>query len=105
MPSNQTPKHLTHDRIDAPLRAAGWTIGDFRKGTVRTTLGLAMQACRTKEGNWADYVFFVDSGPLRVIEAKKDQASPTWNPFLNRMNSPQQSSKTSNRPLKVSANY
>lgn len=75
-PQNQNPEQLARDAIDAQLHASGWAIQakdeiNFHKGD-----GQAIREYHTDSGP-ADYVLFVDSKPVGVIEAKKETSSGT----------------------------
>lgn len=71
MAPNQTPEQIARDKIDAQLREAGWTIGDYKKVNVYQSQGVALREYRTEDGKRADYVLFVDALPVGVIEAKE----------------------------------
>jgi type I restriction enzyme R subunit len=68
---NQNPEQVARDAIDEQLRASGWVVQnknamDFAQGE-----GQAVREYHTDTGP-ADYVLFVDSKPVGVIEAKKE---------------------------------
>ena len=68
MSENQNPEQQARDRIDAQLRAAGWSVQskiDFAAGE-----GQAVREWHTDVGP-ADYVLFVDKKAVGVIEAKR----------------------------------
>jgi len=69
---NQNPEQVARDRIDRRLRDAGWQVQSKDAMNVFSSLGVAVTELRTNEGP-ADYVLFVEGGPVGIIEAKKEQ--------------------------------
>ncbi|MGI6609084.1 MAG: type I restriction-modification enzyme R subunit C-terminal domain-containing protein [Limnochordia bacterium] len=72
MGSNQHPEQRARDRIDHLLTEAGWQLQSRDSVNVYSSLGVAVRELHTTEGP-ADYVLFVDSQPVGVIEAKKEE--------------------------------
>jgi len=68
--SNQTPEQIARDTIDEQLRASGWVIQTDKEINFNQGRGQAVREYHTDKGA-ADYVLFVDSKPVGVIEAKK----------------------------------
>jgi type I restriction enzyme R subunit len=76
MPPNQTPEQIARDAIDEQLRAAGWVIQSKDAINLHSGEGQAVREYSTDTGP-ADYVLFVDSQPVGVIEAKKETLGHT----------------------------
>lgn len=68
---NQTPEQKARDKIDALLELAGWKVQHKKKINLRAGLGVAVREYQTDIGP-VDYVLFVDSKPVGVIEAKPE---------------------------------
>ena len=56
--------------IDEQLAACGWVVQDYKHAAVAAVRGVAVREVPTEAGP-ADYVLFVDSQAVAVIEAKK----------------------------------
>lgn len=69
---NQEPEQIARDNIDKQLISSGWIIQDFKKKNVSTSLGVAIREYTTNTGV-ADYALFVDSKPVGIIEAKREE--------------------------------
>lgn len=69
--ANQNPEQKARDAIDAQLRASGWVIQDKHRINFHAGVGQAVREYTTDSGP-ADYVLFIDSNPVGVIEAKKE---------------------------------
>jgi type I restriction enzyme, R subunit len=69
--SNQNPEQKARDRIDAQLRASGWTVQDKNAFNPNEGEGQAVREYTTDSGP-ADYVLFLDRKAVGVIEAKKE---------------------------------
>ena len=65
-----TAEQRARVKIDAQLRACGWTVQDYHHAAVREAPGVAVREMPTTAGR-ADYVLFVDGRAVGVIEAKK----------------------------------
>lgn len=73
MPSlNQNPEQLARDTIDAALISSGWIIQPKTKINLKAGPGVAIREYLTDIGP-ADYVLFVNSHPVGVIEAKRKE--------------------------------
>lgn len=70
--ANQNPEQIARDRIDEQLIACGWIIQDYKKKNVAAGMGVAIREYPTDTGP-ADYLLFVDSKPVGVIEAKRPE--------------------------------
>ena len=57
-------------QIDEQLAACGWVVQDYKHAAVAAAQGVAVREVPTEAGP-ADYVLFVDSQAVGVIEAKK----------------------------------
>ena len=68
---NQNPEQIARDKIDAQLTAAGWSIQAYKDFNPHDGQGQALREFHTDTGP-ADYVLFVDSKPVGIIEAKKE---------------------------------
>ena len=68
---NQNPEQIARDTIDTMLVASGWAVQDKNKINHRAAEGIAVREYQTDIGP-ADYVLFVDSKPIGIIEAKKE---------------------------------
>lgn len=69
--TNRNPEQLARDRIDAMLRASGWTVQSRNELDLSAGKGVAVREYPTDVGP-ADYLLFVDRQPVGVIEAKKE---------------------------------
>ncbi|WP_417558362.1 DEAD/DEAH box helicase family protein [Mesoflavibacter zeaxanthinifaciens] len=68
---NQNPEQIARDKIDAMLREAGWVVQSKSDVDLSASLGVALRETNTQSGS-ADYMLFVSSKPVGVIEAKKE---------------------------------
>jgi len=69
----QKPEEQAREKIDAALEAAGWTVQDRVEMNVHVAQGVAIREFPLKTGHGvADYLLFVDSKAVGVIEAKKE---------------------------------
>jgi len=68
---NLTPEQEAREIIDEMLRASGWAIQNKTEIDFNAGEGQAVREYQTDTGP-ADYVLFVDSQPVGVIEAKKE---------------------------------
>nr|VFJ60096.1 MAG: type I restriction enzyme, R subunit [Candidatus Kentron sp. DK] len=68
--TNQNPEQRARDAIDAKLIEAGWVVQSKRQVDLAAGKGVAIREYQTDIGP-ADYVLFVDSKPVGVIEAKR----------------------------------
>ncbi len=66
-----TPEALARESIDALLGAAGWTVQDVSSLNLSASSGVAVREMQS-QGGPADYVLFVDSKALGIVEAKKE---------------------------------
>ncbi|BBL56821.1 type I restriction endonuclease subunit R [Methylomonas koyamae] len=71
MPSNQNPEQIARDHIDKLLQQAGWAVQNKNQINLHAGLGQAVREYQTDTGP-ADYILFVDSKPVGVIEAKAE---------------------------------
>jgi type I restriction enzyme R subunit len=70
MPKN--PEQEAREAIDRMLLAAGWEIQDADRVNVSAQRGVAIREFPLKSGHGeADYLLYVDSNPVGVVEAKK----------------------------------
>ncbi|OQP65861.1 restriction endonuclease subunit R [Niastella vici] len=69
---NQHPEQLARDRIDQLLLASGWIIQSKSKINLAAGVGVAIREYQTDIGP-ADYVLFVNSIPVGIIEAKREE--------------------------------
>lgn len=69
---NQHPEQLARDKIDQLLLASGWIIQSKSKINLAAGLGVAIREYQTDIGP-ADYVLFVNSKPVGIIEAKREE--------------------------------
>lgn len=68
-----TPEAKARQTIDQKLVAAGWVVQDMKELNLGAAPGVAVREYPTDTGP-ADYLLFVDRGPVGVIEAKRDEA-------------------------------
>ena len=64
------PEQQARQNIDYQLSQCGWIIQNFRQINLSAGLGIAVREYPTDSGE-ADYLLFVESKPVGVIEAKK----------------------------------
>lgn len=68
---NQTPEQIARDKIDAMLEVAGWIVQSKDKVNLSQNIGVAVREVNTESGP-ADYILFVNSKPVGVVEAKAE---------------------------------
>ena len=78
-----TPEAQARTKIDEQLVACGWVVQDYRSAAVAAAQGVAVREVPTESGP-ADYVLFVDSQAVGVIEAKKAGSTLTGVEFQTR---------------------
>ena len=67
-----TPEDRARLNIDKLLADAGWIVQDKRQTNLSAGRGVAVREFPLKAGHGeADYLLFVDSAPIGVVEAKK----------------------------------
>ena len=72
MPDNQTPEQAARERIDQQLRASGWEVQSLAELDPSAARGVAVREYSTDTGPM-DYLLMVDSEPLGLIEAKREE--------------------------------
>lgn len=87
---NQNPEQIARDIIDAQLRTSGWAVQDKNEINFNECEGQAIREYTTDTGP-ADYVLFVDTKPVGIIEANRK---------AKRRTSPQSRNKPVNTPNK-----
>ena len=78
-----TPEAQARTKIDEQLAACGWVVQDYKSAAVAAAQGVAVREVPTASGP-ADYVLFVDSQAVGVIEAKKAGSTLTGVEFQTR---------------------
>lgn len=68
---NQNPEQIARDKIDKMLTGAGWLVQSKDKVNLSAGIGIALRETNTESGS-ADYILFVNSKAVGVIEAKKE---------------------------------
>ena len=68
---NQNPEQIARDRIDQMLIDAGWLVQSKDKVNLSAGKGVALRETTTESGS-ADYILFVNSRAVGVIEAKAE---------------------------------
>ena len=73
-----TPEDRARQSIDKLLTGAGWVVQDKRAASLSAARGMAVREFSLKSGHGeADYLLFVDSTPVGVIEAKREGVTLT----------------------------
>jgi type I restriction enzyme R subunit len=68
-----TPEDRARENIDRLLGAAGWIVQNKKEVNLLAGHGVAVREFPMKSGHGeADYLLFVDSAPIGVVEAKKE---------------------------------
>ncbi|MGA2237076.1 MAG: type I restriction-modification enzyme R subunit C-terminal domain-containing protein [Terriglobales bacterium] len=68
-----TPEDRARENIDELLEAAGWIVQNKNETNLSAGRGVAVREFPMKSGHGeADYLLFVDSAPIGVVEAKKE---------------------------------
>src|SRR5262245_4344570 len=68
-----TPEDRARNNIDKLLTEAGWIVQDKKATNLSAGRGVAVREFPLKSGHGeADYLLFVDSAPIGVVEAKKE---------------------------------
>lgn len=68
---NQNPEQIARDKIDQMLIEAGWLVQSKEKVKLSAGIGIALRETNTDSGS-ADYILFVNSKAVGVIEAKAE---------------------------------
>lgn len=68
---NQNPEQIARDKIDQMLVDAGWLVQSKDKVNLSAGIGVALRETNTESGS-ADYILFVNSIAVGVIEAKAE---------------------------------
>lgn len=68
---NQSPEQIARDKIDQMLVDAGWLVQSKDKVNLSGGIGVALRETNTESGS-ADYILFVNSKAVGVIEAKAE---------------------------------
>ena len=68
---NQNPEQIARDKIDKMLLLAGWIVQSKEKVNLSAGIGIALRETNTESGS-ADYILFVNSKAVGVIEAKAE---------------------------------
>ena len=66
---NQNPEQIARDKIDEMLENAGWLVQSKDEVNLSAGKGVALRETNTESGS-ADYILFVNSKAVGVIEAK-----------------------------------
>ncbi len=68
-----TPEDRARENIDQLLTAAGWIVQNKKETNLSAGRGVAVREFPMKSGHGeADYLLFVDSAPIGVVEAKRE---------------------------------
>jgi len=70
--ANQNPEQIARDKIDALLEASGWAVQSAKKFSPHAHTGVAVREYTTDVGP-ADYVLFIGTKAVGVIEAKREE--------------------------------
>ena len=68
---NQNPEQIARDKIDKMLLEAGWLVQSKENVNLSAGIGIALRETNTESGS-ADYILFVNSKAVGVIEAKAE---------------------------------
>jgi type I restriction enzyme R subunit len=68
---NQNPEQIARDKIDKMLTLAGWIVQSKESVNLSAGIGIALRETNTESGS-ADYILFVNSKAVGVIEAKAE---------------------------------
>ena len=68
---NQNPEQIARDKIDQMLIESGWLVQSKDKVNLSAGIGIALRETNTESGS-ADYILFVHSKAVGVIEAKAE---------------------------------
>nr|BFF38443.1 hypothetical protein BACY1_02480 [Tenacibaculum mesophilum] len=68
---NQNPEQIARDKIDQMLVDTGWLVQSKDKINLSASIGVALRETNTESGS-ADYILFVNSKAVGVIEAKAE---------------------------------
>ena len=68
-----TPERRARQRIDAGLKASGWTVQSRDEINLSAARGVAIREFKMEPGfGYADYLLFVDGRSVGALEAKKE---------------------------------
>ena len=68
---NQNPEQIARDKIDQMLTNSGWLVQSKDEVNLSAGLGIALRETNTESGS-ADYILFINSKAVGVIEAKAE---------------------------------
>ena len=68
---NQNPEQIARDKIDQMLIKSGWLVQSKDEVNLSAGLGIALRETNTESGS-ADYILFINSKAVGVIEAKAE---------------------------------
>ena len=68
---NQNPEQIARDKIDQMLSDTGWVVQSKDRVNLSAGKGVALREANTESGS-ADYILFVNSKAVGVIEAKAE---------------------------------
>lgn len=68
---NQNPEQIARDKIDQMLTLAGWIVQSKDNVNLSAGIGISLRETNTESGS-ADYILFVNSKAVGVIEAKAE---------------------------------
>ena len=69
---NQNPEQIARDKIDKMLVDAGWLVQSKDEVNFALGKGIALRETKTESGS-ADYILFINSKAIGVIEAKAEE--------------------------------
>tara|TARA_B100002019_G_scaffold257375_1_gene241379 strand:+ start:243 stop:647 length:405 start_codon:yes stop_codon:yes gene_type:complete len=69
---NQNPEQIARDKIDKMLVDAGWLVQSKDEVNLALGKGIALRETKTESGS-ADYILFINSKAIGVIEAKAEE--------------------------------
>ena len=68
---NQNPEQIARDKIDQMLQLSGWLVQSKDNVNLSAGIGVALRETNTESGS-ADYILFINSKAVGVIEAKAE---------------------------------
>lgn len=91
---NKNPEQIARDTIDSMLQSAGWHVQSHNNLNLSAGIGVALRETNTESGS-ADYILFVNSKPVGVIEAKAEDKG------YKLLQVEEQSTRYSNEAIKI----
>ena len=68
---SKKPEDQARESIDEMLEKSGWHVCDYKNANIHAHRGVVLRYFPLKDGNEADYLFYLEGKAAGIIEAKK----------------------------------